>query len=1255
MHRLLVEQVPVWYHEGMMTTEGRVPFTHLHVHSEFSLLDGAARVGPLVARAKELGMTHLAITDHGVLHGIVDFYKACRAAGIVPIIGCEVYTAARSRLDRDPRTDADQGHLVLLAENHTGYQNLMKLVSQGFVDGFYYKPRIDYDLLEQHHEGLIALSACLAGDIPSAILNRDMAGARTLALRLEAIMGRGNFYLEMQHNGIAEQLEVNRALLTLSAETGIPLVATNDVHYIHRADARAQEILICIQTGKTVEDEDRLQIDTDELYLKSAEEMSLHFKDVPEALLNTQRIADRCQVEFLFGQLHLPAFAVEPPDTPQTLLERLTWEGYARRYGQDPAHRERTLFELSVIRQMGYVDYFLIVWDFIRYAREQGIMVGPGRGSAAGSIVSYCLGITNVDPIRYNLIFERFLNPERISMPDIDIDFCYERRQEVIDYVVRKYGADRVAQIITFGTLQARAAVRDVGRALAMPYGDVDRVAKLIPMIPGRHLTIEDAIGMSKDLARIYEEDPRVRGLLDTAKTLEGMPRHASTHAAGVVIAGEPITNFVPLYRNGDFLTTQFPMNTIEELGLLKMDFLALRTLTVIRDTVEMVRLTTGNSIDIDNIPYDDQAVFAMIGRGETGGVFQLESQGMTSFMKELQPMSLEDIIAGISLYRPGPMDQIPRYIRSKNSPELVTYAHPLLEPILNVTYGCMIYQEQVMQIVRDIAGYSLGRSDLVRRAMSKKKKEVMDAERRNFIYGQTDETGKVIISGALRNGMDEKTADQLFDEMMDFASYAFNKSHAAAYAVVGYQTAWLRAYHPVAFMAALMNSFVGSLTKVSEYILEARRMGVRILPPDVNESREAFVPVGGNIRFGLAAVRNVGNNLVQALVVERDKKGPFRDFVDFCERLAGRDLNKKTVESLIKCGAFDSFGIYRSRLMAQYEFIIDSVNQTRRSMLEGQFSLFDAANAANTANASNTGSAVAWPNIAEYDPKLMMAMEKEMLGLYLTGHPLDSVADLILRHATVTSRDFLPMLEEEPSQTVIQDGQSLIAAGLITEMKTISTRSNRMMAFLTVEDLYGQFEVIVFPNVLESQAAMLVRDTAVWVEGRASVKEDEEPKILAERFLALTADGVLPGLPGRARNGGGRGFRKPAPPDPSQMMPPAAAMPAGVRAGGHPQTGVQTGGTMPVGATMPVGKPPQVSAEGQEAGIRLKLRIPETLEPSARAAVEALLQYFDGSVPAHLYENGSKSPSRRLRVDGSPVLYRALAGLVGEANVKLE
>ncbi|HHY64153.1 MAG TPA: DNA polymerase III subunit alpha, partial [Clostridiaceae bacterium] len=792
-------------------------FVHLHVHTEYSLLDGACRIGPLVKKAKELNMHSLAITDHGSMFGVIDFYKACKKEGIKPIIGCEVYTAPRSHKDKDPRYDSDQGHLILLARDNTGYRNLMKLVSTAYTEGFYYKPRIDYRLLEEYHEGLICLSGCIGGDIPQKLLNGDFDGARALALEISRIMGPGNFYLELQYNNIAEQKEVNARLVELSEATGIPLIATNDIHYINREDAKAQEILICIQTGKTIEDPDRLKFETDEFYLKSIDEMWDHFKAYPEALLNTVRVAEACNVEIRFGELHLPKYDVPEGTTAFEYLRSQCIKGFHQRYRPDPALLERVEYELSVIEQMGYVDYFLIVWDFIKFARDNGIMVGPGRGSAAGSIVAYCLGITNVDPVKHDLIFERFLNPERISMPDIDIDFCYERRQEVIDYVVRKYGEDHVAQIITFGTMAARGAVRDVGRALGIPYNEVDKVAKLIPMMPGRHLSIEDAIGMIPELKTIYNTDPRMRELLDTAMILEGMPRHASTHAAGVVISSEPLTEFVPLYCNEGQVSTQFPMTTLEELGLLKMDFLALRTITVIRDAADLVKKNRNIDIDIDKIDYEDKNVYDMLGRGETAGVFQLESQGMTNFFKELLPTCLEDIIAGIALYRPGPMDQIPRYLKNKNNPENITYVTPLLEPILKVTYGCMIYQEQVMQICRELAGYSLGQSDLVRRAMSKKKKEVMDAERQNFIYGKLDEKGNVLIPGAVRKGIPEKVASQIFDEMMDFASYAFNKSHAAAYAYVGYQTAWLKYYYPVEFMAALLNSFMCSLGKVSQ------------------------------------------------------------------------------------------------------------------------------------------------------------------------------------------------------------------------------------------------------------------------------------------------------------------------------------------------------------------------------------------------------------------------------------------------------
>ncbi len=1279
----------------MENTNNVTAFTHLHVHTEYSLLDGAARIPALVRRAKELGMSHLAITDHGVLFGVIDFYKACRNEGIHPIIGCEVYTAARKRSDKDPRTDNDQGHLVLLAENNQGYQNLMKMVSIGFTEGFYYKPRIDLDLLEKYHEGITALSACLAGDIPSAILRGDLEGAKNLAVKLDKIMGRDHFFLELQHNGLEEQITVNREIIRISEETGIPLVATNDVHYIHRGDARAQEILICIQTGKTVEDDDRLIIHTDELYLKSQAEMTRHFQNVPEALTNTERIAQRCQVSFAFGHLHLPSFPVPEGTRTETLLQELTTEGYKKRYARNPEHLERMNFELSVIKKMGYIDYFLIVWDFIRYAREQEIMVGPGRGSAAGSIVAYCLGITNVDPIRYSLIFERFLNPERISMPDIDIDFCYERRQEVIDYVVRKYGSDRVAQIITFGTMAARAAVRDVGRALAIPYGDVDRIAKLIPMIPGKHITIDEAIVMNKDLSYAYTEDPRIRELLNTAKTLEGMPRHASTHAAGVVITGEPMTNLVPLYRNNDLISTQFSMNTIEELGLLKMDFLALRTLTVIQDAVKIVEKTTGTLLDIDTVPIDDATVYALIGRGDTSGVFQLESQGMTSFMRELQPTSLEDIIAGISLYRPGPMEQIPRYIKSKNNPELVTYAHPLLEPILNVTYGCMVYQEQVMQIVRDIGGYSLGRSDLVRRAMSKKKKEVMDAERRNFIYGKIEVDGEISISGALRHGMDEKTANRLFDEMMDFASYAFNKSHAAAYAVVGYQTAWLKTYYPVPFMAALLNSFLGSLGKVSEYILECRKMGIAILPPSINESYSGFSVSGKSIRFGLSAVKNVGIQVVHVLVGEREANGPFTDFVDFCERLSGRDLNKKTVESLIQCGAFKPFGIYRSRLMAQFEFIIDSVNQMRKTRVEGQFSLFDFAPEDEKNGGGNNGLHIAWPEIAEYPDKLLMAMEKEMLGLYLSGHPLDPVAKIMSEHVTVTAKDFMAAVEDEaPSR--LADGQFVVTAGIVTEMKSISTRNNKMMAFVTLEDLIGQFEVIIFPNILETHAPLLAKDIAIWVEGRISMKEEEEPKILAERILPLTPEGPLPQLQKGRRMSGSNRFSTPQIRESQENDRVEKDRNTDKKNGKDRSADISTihettdltkygnvinnratnnnvadisavhevdalsGNSRPTtNGTDDEVKKGNVAAcspwkTANNAVVHMKVRVPEHTNQPDKQALAALFAYFEGRTPLYLYEGNALKRSDVKYVLLNDSFVRAVKEIVGPENVKI-
>ncbi|NLX63582.1 MAG: DNA polymerase III subunit alpha [Clostridiaceae bacterium] len=1205
-------------------------FVHLHLHTEYSLLDGACRIKDVVRKAKELGMHSLAITDHGAMYGVIDFYKACKKEGIKPILGCEVYTAARTYLDKDPGLDSDQGHLILLAKNSTGYKNLMKLVSIAYIKGFYYKPRIDFDLLEEYHEGLICLSACIGGDIPQKILKGDYKGARDLAIKLNSIMGDGNFYLELQYNNIEEQLQVNSGLIRISEETGIPLIATNDIHYINREDARAQEILICIQTGKTINDADRLKFETDEFYLKSPEEMWEHFKAYPEALLNTVRVAEACNVEIEFDRLHLPKYEVPEGTSPFEYLRSQCIKGFNKRYGNNPDLFERLEYELKVIDQMGYVDYFLIVWDFIKFARDNGIMVGPGRGSAAGSMVAYCLEITNVDPIKHNLIFERFLNPERVSMPDIDIDFCYERRQEVIDYVVRKYGEDHVAQIITFGTMAARAAVRDVGRALAVPYNEVDRVAKLIPMMPGKHITISEAIDMIPELKTLYDSDHRIRELLDNAKVLEGMPRHASTHAAGVVISSEPLTEYVPLYCNEGLISTQFPMTTLEELGLLKMDFLALRTITVIRDTLDLIKKDKNIEIDIDNIDYEDPNVYEMIGKGETAGVFQLESPGMTNFMKELMPTCLEDIIAGISLYRPGPMDQIPRYLRNKNNPQNITYMTPKLEPILNVTYGCMVYQEQVMQICRDLAGYSLGRSDLVRRAMSKKKKEVMDAERQNFIYGSTDENGNVLIPGAIRNGVPEDVANAIFDEMMDFASYAFNKSHAAAYAYVGYQTAWLKYYYPVEFMAALINSFMGSLGKVSQYVMECRKMGIKVLPPDINESESSFSVKNGAIRFGLLAVKNVGVNVVQNIIEERNKTGPFKNFIDFCERLEGKDLNRKTVESLIKCGAFDTFGIYRSRLIANYEKIIERVSQKRKSMISGQLSLFDVVQDIDDA------ATIEWPQMAEYDSKLLLAMEKEMLGLYISGHPLDEFADVIKELVTVYSYDFEVSEEDASNESRLTDGTFVRIAGIVADIKSISTKNNKMMAFVTVEDLYGQMEVIVFPNVYERFARFLSNDSQIIVEGRISVKEDEQPKILADRIKPLESlkyNGSYPDYNGTKtvyQQYVGNGVSE------TNGFP------------GNNNVNEENKYYMIGGTAKNTNNNPSTSN-----GI-LKVSLDKEITESKRKAALSLLKYFDGHQQALVYIDDPRKPKLKLNIQLSDLLITELSELLGKDHIKI-
>ncbi|MEW8997628.1 MAG: DNA polymerase III subunit alpha [Thermoanaerobacter sp.] len=1071
-------------------------FVHLHVHSEYSLLDGSCRIKDLIAKTKELNMKAIAITDHGVMYGVIDFYKEAVAQGIKPIIGCEIYVAPRSMQDREYGIDNENYHLVLLAKDMTGYKNLMKIVTVASIEGFYYKPRVDREFLKEHSEGLIALSACLAGEVPSYILRGEYEKAKEAALFYDSIFGRGNFYLELQDHGILEQQKVNKELIRLSKETGIPLVATNDVHYLEKKDAKAHEVLLCIQTGKTIDDEDRMSFPTDEFYLKSPEEMENLFSCCKEAIENTEKIADMCNVEFEFNKTKLPKYDLPEGVDSYEYLRNLCYEGLYKRY-KNPSKEviERLDYELSVIKQMGYVDYFLIVWDFIKFAKDNRIMTGPGRGSAAGSLVAYTLGITNIDPIKYNLLFERFLNPERVSMPDIDSDFCYERRQEVIDYVVKKYGKDNVAQIITFGTMAARAVIRDVGRALNYPYAEVDVIAKMIPFELG--MTIDKALSLNPELKARYENEEKVKQLIDISRSLEGLPRHASTHAAGVVISKEPLVNYVPLQKNEDSIVTQFPMTTLEELGLLKMDFLGLRTLTVIRDTIEMVEKNRGVTIDFDSMEYDDPKVYELISKGETEGVFQLESSGMKQFMAELKPKNLEDIIAGISLYRPGPMDQIPRYLANRNHPESIVYDHPLLKPILDVTYGCMVYQEQVMQIVRDVAGYSLGRSDLVRRAMAKKKMDVMEQERKNFIYGIVDEEGNVIVPGALRNGLDEATANKLFDEMLDFANYAFNKSHAAAYAVIAYQTAYLKRYYPVEFMAALLNSFVDNLDKVAFYVQVCRKMGIKVLPPDINESDSYFTVVEDKIRFGLSAVKNVGLNMTMEIVSERERNGKFKSVVDFFERMQDSQLNKKAVESLIKAGAFSSFGVRRSQLLSAYDKLMENIKKNRNNNLNGQISLFGEVE-------QTHGVGFEFPDLEEFPKSRLLSMEKETLGLYISGHPLEEYMEDIPKITNATTLDF-KVSEEEMFQPKLQDNQEVVIAGVIATKKIKFTKNNNIMAFVTIEDLYGTVEVIVFPTVYEKYSSIIKEDNPVVVRGKVSLKEEEEPKILCDEIKPLS------------------------------------------------------------------------------------------------------------------------------------------------------
>ena len=1064
-------------------------FTHLHVHTEYSLLDGSNKIKEYVARVKKLGMDSAAITDHGVMYGVIDFYKEAKAQGIKPILGCEVYVAPGSRFDKEAGNNEDRYyHLVLLAENNEGYQNLMKIVSIGFIDGFYYKPRVDIETLETYHEGIIALSACLAGEIPRYIMRGMYEEACKSALRYQNIFGKNNFFLELQDHGMPEQKQVNQSLLRMSREMGIELVATNDVHYTYAEDVKPHDILLCLQTGKRLSDEDRMRYEGGQYFVKSPEEMATLFPYAPEALENTYKIAQRCNVEIEFGVTKLPKYDVPEGYTSWEYLNKLCWDGFAERYPDDIGKlRDQLTYELSIIQKMGYVDYFLIVWDFIKYSRDHGIAVGPGRGSAAGSLVSYTLGITNIDPAKYQLLFERFLNPERVSMPDIDVDFCFERRQEVIDYVVRKYGKDRVAQIVTFGTLAARGVLRDVGRVMDMPYAFVDSIAKMVPQ--ELNITLDRALKTNPEFKTLYDTNEQVKELVDMSMRLEGLPRHTSMHAAGVVISQKAVDEYVPLSRAQDgSLTTQFTMTTLEELGLLKMDFLGLRTLTVIQNAVRMAEQGHGCKIDVDHIDYNDKAVLDSLGTGKTDGVFQLESTGMKNFMKELKPQSLEDIIAGISLYRPGPMDFIPQYIRGKNHPETITYDCQQLESILEPTYGCIVYQEQVMQIVQKLAGYTLGRADLVRRAMSKKKAAVMQQERQNFVYGNEAEG----VPGCISRGIPENVANKIYDDMIDFAKYAFNKSHAAAYAVVAYQTAWLKYYYPVEFMAALMTSVIDNSTKVSEYILTCRQMSIGILAPDVNESESAFSVSGGAIRYGLNAIKSIGRPVIESIIAERKAGGPYVDLSDFIHRLPGKDVNKRVVENLIKSGAFDSFPANRRQMMLIYGQIMDEAAQKKKTELAGQMSLFDFA-----AEEDKEAFKVKIPVVAEYNKGDLLAFEKEVLGFYISGHPLEEYEEQWKRGISHVTTDFLP--PEEGELPKVHDGERATVGGMITTKTMKATKTNKMMAFITIEDLVGTVEVIVFPRDYEKIGKMLNVDDKVFVSGRISAEEDRASKMILE------------------------------------------------------------------------------------------------------------------------------------------------------------
>lgn len=1068
-------------------------FAHLHTHTAYSLLDGEGTIKKILDRAKELGQTSMAITDHGCMFGVIDFYEYAKSIGIKPVLGCEVYVASRTRNDKVHELDSSSSHLILLAKNEVGYKNLINIVSIGYVEGFYYKPRIDMEVLRQNSEGIIALSACMLGVLSKKIINNDYESAKQSALEFIDIFGKENYFIEIQDHGIFEQKMLNRELVRLARELDLGVVATNDIHYVRREDAEYQDILMCIQMGKTVMDSDRMKMSTEEMYVKSEDEMKELFGYIPEAIENSQKIADMCNVEIEFGKLHLPKFDLPEGYTSVQYLRELCCKGFEKRYPHaDAGMKERLEYELNTIEMMGYVDYFLIVWDFIRFARQNGIMVGPGRGSAAGSIVSYCLEITNIDPIRYELIFERFLNPERVTMPDIDIDFCYERRGEVIDYVNRKYGSDRVAQIVTFGTMAAKLAIRDTGRALDMPYSFVDSVAKQIPN--ALNITIGDALKENKQLKQMYDADPQVKRLIDISSEFEGLPRHTSTHAAGVVITRDRVQTYVPLSRNDDVITTQFTMTTIERLGLLKMDFLGLRTLTVIRDAVDNIKLTHGIEINMDEVDMSDPETYKMISRGETDGVFQLESGGMAEFMKELCPNTIEDIIAGISLYRPGPMDSIPQYITNKNSGD-IKYKHPLLEPILNVTYGCIVYQEQVMQIVRELGGYSLGRADLVRRAMSKKKTEVMEQERKNFVYGIKNENGETEVEGAINRGIAEDVAVSIFDEMMDFAKYAFNKSHAAAYAFVSYQTAWLKCHYPTEFYAALLTSVLGNPTKITKHIGEAKKYGIKLLPPDINKSYARFIPDGKNIRFGLGAIKNVGTAFIDDMTEEREKNGEYKSFKDFCQRMADKKLNKRLVESMIRCGVFDSLNLNRSVLLEVFESVIDSAVREQKTIVDGQLDIFSMFDEKESVVEDN------FPYIPEYPKTQLLNFEKEYMGVYVSGHPLDGLEKLIENNS---SASIVSIVENENYEYVSDTKVKL--CGMVSKRKEQLTKRGELMLYITFEDMTGEIEVLVFPSQVKRFDNILKEENICILQGNLDVQEERPTKVRLESVEILDA-----------------------------------------------------------------------------------------------------------------------------------------------------